>query len=439
MADDDGFNKISVDERLQPNYSTSFQSVLSSSPGGRYTISTPKYGSMNFSEGYCTQESSTRISPQRTKKNKSNSESRTSLSKSLSLNPTMFNKKEKKKQKDFDFKMIQNDNFHLELKCAEMRKRNISLTAENRQISERMASLDAQLEIYTESEAEVSQMLRQEQNKIIDMQEQMKSMEEEREAMQASLRDSQCLSILQLTSKLEKLQDEVAKTQVYHSYPDIDLDEKFNDFCDRIIEIKSHVKYHNDKLLFMKKTIPETILNKIKDHYKYFDLKPSLLTDEMKIDNLIKVMAFVQTSEDKPVPDEKLESDEQSQFHVNETLSVPRKVEDEELTMVSTLKRRQSDPEIESILNSTSGSYAEDKYATKTRSPISSSDDEIEAGCVRSRKTPTKPKRAKKTHRNLNFEPDPTNFPIDQSNLKRKGFLRKSGRFFRKMLRGSKS
>ena len=76
MADDDGFSKISgkifvkslatlekgqpqlkklklcsVDERLQPNYSTSFQSVLSSSPGGRYTISTPKYGSLNFSEG----------------------------------------------------------------------------------------------------------------------------------------------------------------------------------------------------------------------------------------------------------------------------------------------------------------------------------------------------------------------------------------------------
>ena len=42
---------FSVDERLQPNYSASFQSVLSSSPGGRYTISTPKYGSLNFSEG----------------------------------------------------------------------------------------------------------------------------------------------------------------------------------------------------------------------------------------------------------------------------------------------------------------------------------------------------------------------------------------------------
>lgn len=53
------------------------------------------------------------------------------------------------------------------------------------------------------------------------MQEQVKSMEEEKDAIQASIRDSQCLSIFQLTSKLEKLQDEVAKTQVYHSYPDI--------------------------------------------------------------------------------------------------------------------------------------------------------------------------------------------------------------------------
>ena len=48
-----------------------------------------------------------------------------------------------------------------------MRKRNATLAAENRQISERMASLDAQLEIYIQSEAEVSQMLRQEQNKVI--------------------------------------------------------------------------------------------------------------------------------------------------------------------------------------------------------------------------------------------------------------------------------
>ena len=48
-----------------------------------------------------------------------------------------------------------------------MRKRNISLAAENRQVNERMASLDAQLEIYIQSEAEVSQMLRQEQNKVI--------------------------------------------------------------------------------------------------------------------------------------------------------------------------------------------------------------------------------------------------------------------------------
>ena len=54
------------------------------------------------------------------------------------------------------------------------------------------------------------------------MQEHVKSMEEEKDAIQASIRDSQCLSIFQLTSKLEKLQDEVAKTQVYHSYPDID-------------------------------------------------------------------------------------------------------------------------------------------------------------------------------------------------------------------------
>ena len=58
------------------------------------------------------------------------------------------------------------DNFK-ELKCAEMRKRNISLAAENRQVNEKLASLDAQLEIYMHSEAEVSQMLRQEQNKVI--------------------------------------------------------------------------------------------------------------------------------------------------------------------------------------------------------------------------------------------------------------------------------
>ena len=53
------------------------------------------------------------------------------------------------------------------------------------------------------------------------MQEHVKSMEEEKDAIQASIRDSQSLSISQLTSKLEKLQHEVAKTQVYHSYPDI--------------------------------------------------------------------------------------------------------------------------------------------------------------------------------------------------------------------------
>ena len=53
------------------------------------------------------------------------------------------------------------------------------------------------------------------------MQEQVKSMEEEKETIQASIRDSQSLSIFQLTSKLEQLQNEVAKTQVYHHYPDI--------------------------------------------------------------------------------------------------------------------------------------------------------------------------------------------------------------------------
>jgi len=443
MTDYDGFCKISVDERLQPNYSESFQSVLSSSPGGRYAISTPKYGSMNFSEGYGTQtESSTRnsfTSPHKSKKNKSDSEERTSLSKSLSLKPTMFNNKGKKKQKDVDLKMIQNDNFHLELKCAEMRKRNISLAAENRQANERMASLDAQLEIYMQSEAEVTQLLRQEQNKIIDMQEHLKSMEEEKNAIRASIRDSQCLSIFQLDSKLEKLQNEVAKTQVYHSYPDIDLDEKFNDFCDRINQIKTHVKYHNDKLLFMKKTIPEAILDKIMDHYKYYDLKPTQITDEMKIDNLMKVLALVQTSDNKLVPDRESESGQQLRIDVDTTLPVCRKLEDEELTMVSTLKRRQSDQEIASMLNSTSGMYDEDLSATKTISSMSSSDEEIEFGCVRPRKAPSKPKRATKTPRNLNFEPNPMDFPLNESYFKERGFLRKSGRFFRKMLRGSKS
>ena len=56
---------------------------------------------------------------------------------------------------------------------------------------------------------------------------------------------------------------------------------------------------------------------------------------------------------------------------------------------------------------------------------MSSSDDEIGSGCVRPRKAPAKPKRAKKTHPNLNFEPNPMDFPLEQSNLKRKGFLRK--------------
>ena len=48
-----------------------------------------------------------------------------------------------------------------------MRKRNISLAAENRSVVERNKNLEAQLEIYIHSEEEVSQMLREEQNKVI--------------------------------------------------------------------------------------------------------------------------------------------------------------------------------------------------------------------------------------------------------------------------------
>ena len=110
----------------------------------------------------------------------------------------------------------------------------------------------------------------------------------------------------------------------------------------------------------MKKTIPETILDKIKDHYKvtlifvfqililiqYYDLKPSQLTDEMKIDHLVKVLALVQTSDKKPDPGPESESSERIQTDENANSPVLRKVEDEELTMVSTLKRRQSEQEV---------------------------------------------------------------------------------------------
>lgn len=110
----------------------------------------------------------------------------------------------------------------------------------------------------------------------------------------------------------------------------------------------------------MKKTIPETLLDKIKDHYKvcllqiviflipiqYYDLKPSQLTDEMKIDNLVKVLALVQTSDNKPIPGRESQSSDQSHIDATVALPAPRKVEDEELTMVSTLKRRQSEQEV---------------------------------------------------------------------------------------------
>lgn len=79
---------------------------------------------------------------------------------------------------------------------------------------------------------------------------------------------------------------------------------------------------------------------------QYYDLKPSQLTDDMKIDNLVKVLALVQTSDNKPVPGRESGSSEQSQIDVTIALPIPRKVEDEELTMVSTLKRRQSEQEV---------------------------------------------------------------------------------------------
>ena len=69
----------------------------------------------------------------------------------------------------------------------------------------------------------------------------------------------------------------------------------------------------------------------------------------MKIDNLVKVLALVQTSDNKPIPGRESESSEQSHIDVT-ALPVPRKVEDEELTMVSTLKRRQSEQEVKLII-----------------------------------------------------------------------------------------
>ena len=78
-------------------------------------------------------------------------------------------------------------------------------------------------------------------------------------------------------------------------------------------------------------------------------MKPSQLTDEMKIDHLIKVLALVQTSDKNPVPNTESESSEQTQMGAMANAPVLRKmpVDDEELTMVSTLKRRQSDQEVE--------------------------------------------------------------------------------------------
>ena len=70
----------------------------------------------------------------------------------------------------------------------------------------------------------------------------------------------------------------------------------------------------------------------------------------MKIDNLVKVLALVQTSDNKPVPGRESGSSEQSQIDVTIALPIPRKVEDEELTMVSTLKRRQSEQEVKFII-----------------------------------------------------------------------------------------
>ena len=66
----------------------------------------------------------------------------------------------------------------------------------------------------------------------------------------------------------------------------------------------------------------------------------------MKIDHLVKVLALVQTSDQKPDPGPGSESSEQIQTDETENSPVSRKVEDEELTMVSTLKRRQSEPEV---------------------------------------------------------------------------------------------
>ena len=79
-------------------------------------------------------------------------------------------------------------------------------------------------------------------------------------------------------------------------------------------------------------------------------MKPSQLTDEMKIDNLVKVLALVQTSDNKAIPGRESESSEQSHIDVTVASPVPRKVEDEELTMVSTLKRRQSEQEVKLII-----------------------------------------------------------------------------------------
>lgn len=70
----------------------------------------------------------------------------------------------------------------------------------------------------------------------------------------------------------------------------------------------------------------------------------------MKIDNLVKVLALVQTSDNKPIPGHESESSEKSHIDVTVVLPVPRKVEDEELTMVSTLKRRQSEQEVKLII-----------------------------------------------------------------------------------------
>ena len=75
-------------------------------------------------------------------------------------------------------------------------------------------------------------------------------------------------------------------------------------------------------------------------------MKPSQLTDEIKIDHLVKVLALVQTSDKKPDPGPGFESIERTQTDETENSPVLRKVEDEELTVVSTLKRRQSDQEV---------------------------------------------------------------------------------------------